>query len=123
MLQAIHHVQITVAPEQVSQARDFYLNVMGLQELPKPASLQKNGGFWCQLGAVQIHIGLEASEARQNTKAHLAYAVSDLALWRSNMITAGLNPLESTSIPGMDRFVCRDPFGNRMEFLKLKPST
>lgn len=121
MLQAVHHAQIIVGTDQVEAAREFYCGLLGLQEIPKPASLLANGGFWCQLGAFQVHIGVEAGEARKQTKAHLAYAVTDLESWREKLLAAGLQIQASTPIPGMQRFECRDPFGNRMEFLELQP--
>ena len=120
MIQFVHHAQLTVAPEQEDAARTFYCDFLGFETIPKPDSLAGRGGFWCQLGSFQIHIGIEKNPVNHTTKAHLAYAVDGLTYWREKLSSAGINIQESVAIPGMQRFECRDPFGNRMEFLELE---
>ncbi len=113
----IHHVQITVAPENTERARDFYCNVLGLTEVEKPDSLKGRGGFWLQLGDQQIHVGVEPKDGPR-TKAHVAYQVDDLAMWRTRLTEVGIEIGTSVPIPGFDRFEFRDPFGNRVEFIQ-----
>jgi len=50
------------------------------------------------------------------TKAHLGFEVDDLAKMRALLL--GLEIIEGEPIPGLNRFECRDPFGNRMEFVQ-----
>ncbi len=118
MITAIHHVQITVAAADVEAARDFYCGVLGLPEVAKPKSLVGRGGFWVQVGDRQLHIGVEEGVERRQTKAHVAYQVDNLAVWRDRLAAADIVALESVPIPGFDRFECRDPFGNRLEFIQ-----
>ncbi len=118
MIVGVHHIQITIAPEEETAARLFYCRVLGLPEIEKPNSLQGRGGFWVQVGDRQLHVGLEDAVNRSRTKAHVAYQVADLTDWRERLSAAGIAPLESVPIPGFDRFECRDPFGNRMEFIQ-----
>lgn len=117
MIQAIHHVQITVAAADEAAARAFYCGVLGLPEIEKPDSLQGRGGFWLQVGDRQLHLGIEEGVERTRTKAHVAYQVDDLTAWRERLAAAGVPALQSVPIPGYDRFECRDPFGNRLEFI------
>lgn len=119
MILGIHHVQITVAAADVEAARDFYLTVLGLTEVEKPESLKRRGGFWAQVGDRQLHVGVEEGVERAGTKAHIAYEVDDLWFWRERLAQAGVTALESVPIPGYERFECRDPFGNRLEFIQL----
>jgi len=118
----LHHAAITIPAEAETAARHFYLDVLALPEIPKPEVLRPNGGFWCQLGALQLHISLGKTPDRLD-KAHLAYAVEDLEQWRLRLETAGIQIQASPQLPGMTRFECRDPFGNRMEFLSLTPDS
>lgn len=118
MITAIHHVQVTIPRGAEEAARAFYCGVLGLPEMAKPAALAGRGGFWVQIGALQLHIGVEDGVARLATKAHVAYAVTNLAEWRSRMAAQGLPILASVPIPGYVRFECRDPFGNRLEFIE-----
>ena len=114
----LHHVQITVPSAEVERARAFYCGVLGLVEIEKPDSLKDRGGFWMQLGDVDVHVGVEDGVARQSLKAHVAYQVDDLTAWRAVLLAHGVTILESTPIPGYTRFEFRDPFGNRMEFIQ-----
>jgi len=113
----LHHAQITIPADAEDAARAFYCDVLGLAEISKPESLRERGGFWLELGAQQVHIGVEDSVDRHATKAHLAYQVNDLSVWRERLTSAGIIIKESIPIPGYDRFECRDPFGNRLEFI------
>jgi len=114
----LHHAQITVPKGQESAAKSFYCDILGLSENPKPPSLQGRGGFWLALGDLQIHVGTEDGFDRSATKAHLAYEVDDLEAWRDRLRAAGATILDSVPIPGYDRFEFRDPFGNRVEFIR-----
>ncbi len=118
VITALHHVQITVPVAMESTARAFYCDILGLTELAKPAALADRGGFWVAIGALQLHIGTEEGVDRLATKAHVAYAVTDVAIWRAHLIAQGITILESVPIPGYNRFECRDPFGNRLEFIQ-----
>lgn len=117
MILSIDHVQITIPHGAEFQAREFYCNFLGLQEIPKPESLIKRGGFWLQLGQQQIHIGTEEFD-RSKTKAHIAYRVSDLNCWREKLRNMNITVADGLEIPGFERFEFRDPFGNRIEFIQ-----
>jgi catechol 2,3-dioxygenase-like lactoylglutathione lyase family enzyme len=118
VLERVHHAQIAIPTGAENAAREFYCGFLGLKELQKPESLKARGGFWLELGAFQIHVGTEADFDRTKTKAHLAYEVEDLAGWREKLQEKGIKILEGVPIPGYDRFEFRDPFGNRIEFLR-----
>lgn len=114
----LHHVQVTVPFAAEEEARRFYCDLLGLEEIEKPDSLKARGGFWAALGDRQLHVSLEDGVERRKTKAHVAYQVADLAAWRERLAAHGVAIVESIPIPGHDRFECRDPFGNRMEFIE-----
>jgi demethylmenaquinone methyltransferase/2-methoxy-6-polyprenyl-1,4-benzoquinol methylase len=113
----INHVQITIPPGAEDQARAFYCEVLGLTEIEKPEALKSRGGLWLQLGDQQVHIGTENGVDRHASKAHIAYEVDDLTVWRERLTGAGVNIDDSIPIPGYERFECRDPFGNRLEMI------
>lgn len=113
-----HHVQITVQPEEEAAAHRFYCQLLGLPEIPKPAELLGRGGFWLQAGLLQIHVGVEDFPARNKTKAHIAYEVADLGSVRRQLEGDGIVTVDGVPVPGYLRAECRDPFGNRIEFLQ-----
>ncbi|MFZ0548201.1 MAG: methyltransferase domain-containing protein, partial [Candidatus Promineifilaceae bacterium] len=123
MISRLNHAQITIPKGETAEkeARRFYCDLLGLEEMEKPDSLKGRGGFWCRLGDQQLHVGTEDGVDRSKSKAHLAYEVPDLSLWRIRFKEAGVEIGESVPIPGFDRFEIRDPFGNRVEFIQLLP--
>jgi catechol 2,3-dioxygenase-like lactoylglutathione lyase family enzyme len=118
MIVRLHHAQITIPRGSEAQGRDFYCRVLGLREVEKPAVLEGRGGFWLQVGAVQVHVGTEDGVKRTATKIHLAYEVTDLEYWRMRLQEQGIAILVAVPIPGYERFEIRDPFGNRVEFIQ-----
>jgi len=118
MILGIDHVQITVPANAVAEARAFYCGLLGLREIEKPAVLRERGGFWLEVGDRQVHVGTEEGVDRIKTKAHVAYAVTDLAAWRSRLAAAGVAIVDGIPIPGRDRFEFRDAFGNRVELIE-----
>ena len=120
MITGLDHAQITIPPGREAEARDFYCTVLGLKEIPKPEPLVSRGGFWMTAGTYVIHVGVEDNVDRKNTKAHLAYRVTDLDLWRETLSSLGVDVIDGIAIPGFARFEFRDPFGNRVEFLQTQ---
>jgi catechol 2,3-dioxygenase-like lactoylglutathione lyase family enzyme len=118
----LDHVQLTIPKGMEDAARAFYCGTLGMTELEKPDALKGRGGFWLQLPGVQVHIGTEDGVERLRTKAHPAFAVEDLEAVRHVLERAGLTLEDGIPIPGMRRFECRDPFGNRLEFLQTLPA-
>lgn len=118
MITGIDHVQISVSPGEVEQARTFYCGLLGLLEVEKPESLKSRGGFWLRAGDRQVHVGIEEGVDRALTKAHIAYRVVGIASWRRRLAEAGIEVLDGIPIPGHVRFEFRDPFGNRVELIE-----
>jgi catechol 2,3-dioxygenase-like lactoylglutathione lyase family enzyme len=114
----LHHAQITVPRGAEEEARRFYCGLLGLPEVPKPDALAGRGGFWLQLGDVQLHVGAEDGVDRLATKAHIGYEVDDIGAWRVRLADGGVEVIEAIELPGLARFEARDPFGNRIEFLQ-----
>ncbi|MEO7804995.1 MAG: VOC family protein [Actinomycetota bacterium] len=113
---SVDHVQIAIPLGAEQRARDFYCDVLGLVEIPKPASLSERGGLWLSVGGHQLHIGVDQAFAPA-AKAHVAYLVDDLEAFRKTLIDNATVIVDSVPIPGFDRFEFRDPFGNRVELL------
>ena len=118
MLEAVHHVQISIPVGGEDAAREFYCGVLGLTEIHRPEELNGLGGFWLELGGFQIHFGAEDGIDRARTKSHTAYLVSDLDHWSKRLTDAGCSVLDGIQIPDLRRIEFRDPFGNRIEFLE-----
>jgi catechol 2,3-dioxygenase-like lactoylglutathione lyase family enzyme len=115
----VHHVQITIPTGAEEEGRRFYCGLLGLREIPKPQALEGRGGFWLQVGDVEVHVGTEEDGTRAATRAHVGYQVDDLAAWQRRLEEAGIAIGKYVPLPGFRRFEIRDPFGNRIEFLEV----
>lgn len=114
----LHHTNISIPPGKEDEARAFYCGLLDLEEIEKPDALKPNGGFWLRLDNLDVHIGTQANIDRSILKMHLAYQVDDLFAWRKKLESAGISIKDNTEIPDFERFEIRDPFGNRIEFVK-----
>jgi catechol 2,3-dioxygenase-like lactoylglutathione lyase family enzyme len=111
----IDHVQVAAPPGCEAEARAFYGELLGLEELAKPPELAARGGCWFRAGAQELHVGVEA-EFAPSRKAHPGFVVSDLDELRARLAARGIDARDDDSIPGVRRFYAADPFGNRLEF-------
>ena len=110
----IDHVQLAIPIGGEPVARGFYVGVLGLTEVPKPAALATRGGAWFEAGPTRIHVGTEA-QFNPAKKAHPALAISGL---RAFVESSGLDARWSDEIPGVERCHVDDPFGNRIELIE-----
>lgn len=110
----IDHVQMTATPADEAATLDFYRNVLGLAELPKPDELRARGGAWFQAGDTQFHIGIDP-EKGPKSKRHVCFLVADLARARAAVVAKGAAIEEEGEAEGLKRFFIRDPAGNRIE--------
>ena len=118
MILKVLHGQVGYPKGAEEEARKFYCGVLGLKAIPKPESLRDRGGFWLELGDFQVHLSPEDGVDRSATKAHLAYQINNLEEWKCRFAREGVQVKDGIPIPGWSRFECRDPFGNRMEFMQ-----
>ena len=114
---AIDHVQIAIPEGGEDLGRGFFGDLLGLEEIPKPAELRARGGCWFDLGGVQLHLGAEA-DFRPARKAHLGLRTHRLEDLRKRLRDAGYPVRDDRPLAGCARFFTDDPFGNRLEFVE-----
>ena len=115
--QGIDHVQVAAPRNQEDEARAFYGEKLGFQEIRKPDFLAKRGGVWFQVGQHQLHVGVE-DDFTPAKKAHPAFDVKNIKTLRSKLLEQGVQVIEDDNLEGAERFYLHDPFGNRLEFLE-----
>jgi len=113
----LDHVQLAMPTGEEERARAFYRDLLGMEELPKPAQLASRGGCWFGSGEAQIHLGVER-DFRPAKKAHLALRCHDYEVLTEKLRRAGIELIADDSIPGLARCYIHDPFGNRMELIR-----
>ena len=118
MITALDHVQVAMPAGGERDARGFYSDLLGLNELEKPAALAARGGAWFALpDGRQLHLGVE-DPFRPSRKAHPAFVVSSLDELAEKIEAGGLPVRWDEELAPRRRFYGEDPFGNRLEFLE-----
>jgi catechol 2,3-dioxygenase-like lactoylglutathione lyase family enzyme len=110
----IQHVSIPRPRGSAEQARRFYTDVLGLEEIAPPRALAHLDLVWYRVGECELHL-IGEDGADQRSGRHFCMEVDDLEEVRARLLAAGLPAEETTPIPGRPRFFCRDPFGNSIE--------
>lgn len=113
----VDHVQLAMPRGEEDRARAFYADLLGMEELRKPAELIGRGGVWFQSGPVQIHLGVE-DDFRPARKAHPALQCRDFKHLVQTLREHGIEVQEvgrfEDNRPHAYLF---DPFGNRLELI------
>ncbi len=116
VLTRIDHVQLAMPTGGEDVARRFFVEVLGMRELAKPAPLAVRGGCWFKDGAVELHLGVER-DFRPAKKAHPALRVEDFDALRERLRAAGVDVRDDDELAGVRRFFIDNPFGNRIELI------
>lgn len=117
MLRSIDHVQLSMPPGDEDRARAFYVEVLGLREVPKPPNLAARGGCWFEGPGVRVHLGVEF-DFRPARKAHVAFRVDALRDLAAAAREAGYEVVDDEPLEGFDRLYVHDGFGNRLEMME-----
>ncbi|MGW2649619.1 VOC family protein [Streptomyces sp. NPDC001393] len=119
MLVAVDHVQLAAPPGSEDALRAYYVDILGMTEIPKPPVLAARGGCWFQAGAVQLHLGIE-EDFRPAKKAHPGLRVTQIEAYAARLAAKGAPVTWDDNLPGHLRFYSQDPAGNRLEFLQSR---
>ncbi|NKY04561.1 glyoxalase [Gordonia polyisoprenivorans] len=117
MFKGLHHMQLAMPAGEEDRARAFFVDVLGMAEVGKPAVLAERGGVWFRAGGLELHLGVE-SDFRPARKAHPGILVDDLDALFQRLAGAGYSVQPDGDFPGFRRFYATDPFDNRLEFLE-----
>lgn len=119
MIVGIDHVQLAMPQGGEDQARAFYVELLGLTEVPKPAVLSQRGGCWFERGPVKLHLGVD-EDFRAAHKAHPGLLVVDFDALTNTLRLAGHAVADDHLLPSVRRAHVSDPFGNRIELIEAE---
>ena len=124
-IESLHHVSINVT--DLERARQFYGEVLGLEEIPRPAF--DFPGAWYRLGEGQLHLivhpltrTLRGTADISSREGHFSLAVRDFAEARATLERAGV-PFDARPrgrTPWAQIFLA-DPDGNLIELSAERP--
>lgn len=113
----LHHIQLAIPAGGEEASRQFWGEMLGMEEMLKPPELAARGGCWFDGGGVEVHLGVEPDFSPSH-KAHPGILVTGLRDLAARLETAGITVTWNAQMPGYNRFYASDPFGNRLEFLE-----
>jgi len=113
LISGVDHIHLTAPRGSEARVRAFYGDLLGLREIPKPPQLTARGGVWFEAGNLPLHVDLEDS-APAGARRNIAFSVPDLAAVREALEANAV----ACEADGAERCFCRDPFGNRVEFVE-----
>ena len=117
MYAGLHHMQLAMPAGGEPTARQFFVDVLGMTEVPKPPVLAARGGAWFSSGGLELHLGVE-DDFRPAKKGHPGILVDDIEEIVRRLAAAGQEATWDRDFPGFRRVYAADPFGNRLEFLE-----
>lgn len=115
----LHHVSIPVRPDQLDAGREFYADVLGLEEIPAPNEFAPGRVVWFRLGDRELHLFKEEDANQPPSERHLALEVDDLDWARTRFARHGVAVEEADPIHNRPRLYVRDPFGNKLEITQI----
>ncbi|MFL1901015.1 glyoxalase [Streptomyces tauricus] len=122
MLAAVDHVQLAAPPGAEPALRDYYVNALGMTEIPKPPALAARGGCWFRADGVHLHLGIDR-DFRPAKKAHPGLRVVGIEAYADRLAAHGALVVWDDLLPHHRRFYSKDPVGNRLEFLEPTPGS
>jgi catechol 2,3-dioxygenase-like lactoylglutathione lyase family enzyme len=112
---ALQHVSVPMTRGGQEAAREFYAGLLGLEERDVPPKLDPSQLVWFTVGD-ELELHLYESPERAPEAQHFCLRLSDgLEQLRARLEAAGVEVADTVEIVGRPRFMCRDPFGNRVE--------
>lgn len=110
----LDHVNIKTTPELMERCREFYCDVLGLEEGPRPAF--GDPGHWLYAKGMAIVHLTTGGGAGKGPVDHFALSVDELAPFMRRLENAGIEYKTST-VPGADlrQLFCHDPAGSGVE--------
>lgn len=119
----INHVTLAVPAGEHAKVREFYGQVLGLQEVRRPEALGALYDIiWSELLDILLHIDFTPPWTKPAENRHIAVEVKDLDIVRAYLKENGVEIREAVPIPDRKRFYVLDPFGNYFEFVEMKNS-
>jgi catechol 2,3-dioxygenase-like lactoylglutathione lyase family enzyme len=119
---SLDHVQLAIPVGGEERARSFYVGVLGLTEVAKPATMAGRSSIWFAAGPVNLHIGVE-EDFHPAKRAHPALVVDNIDDIVAACKSAGLPTRPDISFNEFRRVHVFDPFGNRLELMESTTPT
>ncbi|KZL13358.1 VOC family protein [Pseudovibrio sp. Ad26] len=114
---SLQHFNLPIAPDGDKLAREFYVDLLGFEEVERPESIRHRSGGWFSVGSVNLHLTVQDPFVA-NKVGHPAFVVDDIIKLTQHLRDAGYEVSEDPTFIGFLRRTTHDPFGNRVELMQ-----
>ena len=120
-IQRLQHTSVPMPPGGQPEARRFYGEILGLEEIRRPADLSHLSLVWFRASpdGQEVHCFAEERLGAGSSPQHLCLQVDDLDAFRRRFAEHGVAIEETHPIHNRPRFFVRDPFGNLIELTQI----
>jgi catechol 2,3-dioxygenase-like lactoylglutathione lyase family enzyme len=116
-ISGIHH--ITVEVKDLDEALEFYIEILGLDELDTPENIKEARIRWIKFNDTSALHLIENIDCSPPLLAHIALKVEDLNSWEEYLENKGIKiSAPKLNVYNAERFFINDPSGNRIEIIK-----
>jgi catechol 2,3-dioxygenase-like lactoylglutathione lyase family enzyme len=111
-----------IVTHDAEAAKDFYVRVLGLQVLPRPALTSKgywlgNPGRYPQIHIIQSDLATQGADAAISPRVrHTCFEVADYEAMKATLRREKITFIENEQPGGRVQLLCNDPDGNTLEF-------
>lgn len=113
----LQHANVVIPRGSTEEVAAFYVSVLGLRRIDKPAVLAGRGGAWLDVdGYAQVH--LSERDGATHEDSHFALVVDDFDAVLATLAEHGAPWTEQEDVFGGRRGFTRDPAGNRVELIE-----
>lgn len=111
-----HHVSVNANGRPLEEVVDFYRDVLGLGDLPRP-DIPGVPGHWHGVGSQQLHVVAAAARGSgiDTTGHHFCVAVDDLDAAIAELERRGIEYVRAVQGEGVVQIWINDPAGNTIE--------
>jgi catechol 2,3-dioxygenase-like lactoylglutathione lyase family enzyme len=117
----LNHITVAVPAGEHDKVREFYGEILGLEEVPRPESLNAIYDLmWFKLLDILLHLDFTPPWVKPAENRHIALEIENLPALRRYLESKQATIREAVPMPDRDRFYLLDPFGNYFELLEMK---
>ncbi|HEY0256411.1 MAG TPA: hypothetical protein VGC39_03130 [Candidatus Methylacidiphilales bacterium] len=117
----LNHITVAVPAGEHVRVREFYAGVLGLEEIPRPESLNEVYDLmWFKFLDILLHLDFTPPWVMPAENRHIALEIEDLPAVRLYLESKKATIREAVPMRDRDRFYLLDPFGNYFELMEMK---
>jgi catechol 2,3-dioxygenase-like lactoylglutathione lyase family enzyme len=116
----LNHLALMAQPGGHQKARDFYVGVLEMEEIPLPQEIR--GEFdllWFRFLDMMIHLSFSDDYIPVPVGRHICLEVKGVLKLRARLEHAGYAIEDQIKLNDRDRFFIPDPFGNYFELMEF----